>query len=532
MQSCGYIFVIGALLACTSGWMEEKERLIYREKARRMFYHGYNNYLEHAYPYDELKPISCKGQDTWGSYSLTLVDALDTLLVMGNVTEFERVAKLLISTLSFERDINVSVFETNIRVVGGLLSAHLLMHFSKLELDPGWPCEGRLLQLAVDAAEKLLPAFETNTSMPYGTVNFKNGVPEGETPITCTASIGTFVLEFGTITYLTGDERFLKAALAALDGLWKSRSSIGLLGNHIDVQKGIWTATDAGIGAGVDSYFEYLVKGASLFSDPQLLQTFNELNKSIQKYLKYQDWYVWANMETGKITLPIFQSLEAFWPGVQVLLGDVGAASRTFYNYQTVWKQYGATPEFYQLVHNKLFPKREGYPLRPELIESAVYLYQATKDPFFLEIGREIIDAIEKIAWTPCGYATIKNVETHELDDRMESFFLAETTKYLFLLFDEDNFIHKQNHGNQSTFTPRENCHPASSGFIFNTEAHPLDLGAIHCCEHKHTNKDSLYFTRRKLKVEDGCKRRPYHKNYYGFGNYVEDKYDLFDKPP
>eukprot|EP00111_Clytia_hemisphaerica_P024722 TCONS_00072869-protein len=532
MQSCAYLIAICILFACTSAWMDKEERLKYREKARQMFYHGYDNYLKHAYPYDELKPLSCQGQDTWGSYSLTLVDALDTLLVMGNVTEFERVAKLLVSTLSFDQDINVSVFETNIRVVGGLLSAHLLSHFSKLELDPGWPCEGPLLKLAVDAAEKLLPAFQTNTSMPYGTINLKNGVPKGETPITCTASIGTFVLEFGTITYLTGDERFLKAALDALDGLWKAKSKIGLVGNHIDVQKGFWTATDAGIGAGVDSYFEYLVKGASLFSDPKLLEMFNDLNKSIQKYLKYHDWYVWTNMDSGKITLPIFQSLEAFWPGVQVLLGNVGEASRTFYNYYSVWKQYGGTPEFYTIAYNKVFPKREGYPLRPELIESTMYLYQATKDPFFLEVGRDIIDGIEQIARTPCGYATIKNVETHQLDDRMESFFLAETTKYLYLLFDEDNFIHKINQ-NQSHYQPKDStqCFPASSGFIFNTEAHPLDLASLYCCKHKH-KQDSLYFTREKLKPQYGCKRRPKYQKFYAFGNYKEDKYDLFDKPP
>ena len=126
-------------------------------------------------------------------------------------------------------------------------------------------------------------------------------------------------------------------------------------------------------------------------------------------------------------------------------------------------------------------------------------------------------------------------METHELDDRMESFFLAETTKYLFLLFDEDNFIHKQNR-NHSYFKPQneqqqKTCHPASSGYLFNTEAHPLDLAAINCCEHKHRN-DSLYFTRKKLKVENGCKRRPHHKSLYGFGNYAEDKYDLFKRPP
>ncbi len=55
-----------------------------------MFQHSYESYLSHAYPYDELRPLTCDGVDTWGSYSLTLIDALDTLAVMGNFSEFNR----------------------------------------------------------------------------------------------------------------------------------------------------------------------------------------------------------------------------------------------------------------------------------------------------------------------------------------------------------------------------------------------------------------------------------------------------------
>ncbi|XP_032230548.1 ER degradation-enhancing alpha-mannosidase-like protein 2 [Nematostella vectensis] len=466
--------------------MSDKEVQHYREKVKSMFYHGYDNYLRHAYPYDELKPLSCVGQDTWGSYSLTLVDALDTLLILGNASEFRRVSKLLANTLRFDQDINVSVFETNIRVVGGLLAAHLLSPLAGIVLEEGWPCDGPLLRLAVQAAEKLLPAFDTPTGMPYGTVNLLYGVPKGETPITCTSGCGTFVIEFGTISALTGDQRFMDTAMGALEGLWNSKSEIGLVGNHIDVVSGKWTALDAGIGAGVDSYFEYLLKGAILFGDPKLMEMFEELYGSIQKRLKFSDWYVWANMNKGSITMPIFQSLEAFWPGLQVLYGDIGAASRTIEKYHSVWREYGFLPEFFQIASGVPVSGREGYPLRPELIESAVYLYRATKDPFFLEMGRDIVESIEASAKTLCGYATIKNIQTHERDDRMESFFLAETIKYLYLLFDHDNMIH---HSNGSRATPIKtaataspSCNPGMAGYIFNTEAHPIDVGAIHCC--------------------------------------------------
>jgi len=75
----------------------------------------------------------------------------------------------------------------------------------------------------------LFPAFNTSTGMAYGTVNLLYGVPNGETPVTCTAGIGTFIVEFGTLSRLTGDPIFEQTALQALNGLWKSRSSIGLV---------------------------------------------------------------------------------------------------------------------------------------------------------------------------------------------------------------------------------------------------------------------------------------------------------------
>lgn len=100
----------------------------FREEVRDMFQHAYDSYLRYAFPYDELRPLSCDGVDTWGSYSLTLIDALDTLAIMGNYTEFNRVVDIVLKKQNFDLDINVSVFETNIRIIGGLLSAHLLSH--------------------------------------------------------------------------------------------------------------------------------------------------------------------------------------------------------------------------------------------------------------------------------------------------------------------------------------------------------------------------------------------------------------------
>lgn len=454
-----------------------------------MFNHAYSGYLEYAYPYDELRPLTCDGVDTWGSYSLTLIDALDTLIVMGNYTEFERVVNIITETINFDINMNVSVFETNIRVIGGLLSAHILSHKAGMALEPGWPCNGPLLRLAENVANRLLPAFDTVTGMPYGTVNLKKGVPPGETTITCTAGIGTFILEFGTLSRLTGDPIYEEVAMNALRALFQHQSKIGLLGNHVDIVSGVWTSQDSGIGAGIDSYFEYLVKGALLFNKPELMSMFLVLQKSVNKYLKHNDWFFWVSMQKGLITLPLFQSLEAYWPGVLSHIGNVNESMKSIHNYHNVWKRYGFTPEFYNIIQQEVSINRESYPLRPELIESVMYLYRATGNPYLLDIGVDILKSIQHSAVTSCGYATIKDCRDHSLSNRMESFFLAETTKYLYLLFDPDNFIHNRGeHGKVFRTASGKTCVIDSGGYIFNTEAHPIDPSIFQCCTAERSN--------------------------------------------
>ncbi|KAK4886829.1 hypothetical protein RN001_003100 [Aquatica leii] len=476
------VLIILVHLAVSLKTYNKSEMIKLREEVREMFQHAYEGYLKYAYPYDELRPLSCDGIDTWGSYSLTLIDALDTLAIMGNYSEFQRVVNLLTTKANFDANINVSVFETNIRIIGGLLSAHLLSHRAGVTLEPGWPCNGPLLRLAEDVAKRLIAAFDTKSGMPYGTVNLRHGVPLGETAVTCTAGIATFTLEFGTLSRLTGDPLYEEIALNALYALRKHRSPLGLYGNHIDVLTGHWTAQDAGIGAGVDSFFEYLVKGSILLQKPELMEIFKEAKYSIDKYLKREDWYLWVSMNKGQVTLPVFQSLEAYWPGVLSLIGDTNSAMKTLYNYHQVWQQYGFTPEFYNIAQAEAGTNRENYPLRPELIESIMYLYRATGDPQLVQMGVDILRSIQHSAKTPCGYATIKDVRDHRKEDRMESFFLAETTKYLYLLFDTDNFIHNQGQSGTIVNTPNGECVLEAGGYIFNTEAHPIDPSALYCC--------------------------------------------------
>lgn len=254
-----------------------EERRVLREKVRDAFTHAYDNYMAKGFPSDVLNPLSCRGEDGWGSMTLTLLDTLDTLALMGNASEFERGVRWCTEHLSFDIDDTVSLFETNIRALGGLLSAHALASDRRLGLlSQPYPESygGGLLPLALDLGRRLLPALDTESGIPFGSINLRHGVSPTESPVTCTAAAGTLVLEFGMLSRLTGDDRFEVAAKRAALSVWRRRSEIDLVGAHVNLRTGAWTQADAGIGRGIDSFYEYMLKGHMLFGDPEYLAIF------------------------------------------------------------------------------------------------------------------------------------------------------------------------------------------------------------------------------------------------------------------
>ncbi|XP_015265066.1 PREDICTED: ER degradation-enhancing alpha-mannosidase-like protein 1 [Gekko japonicus] len=448
-----------------------------RDAARSMFAFGYDNYMAHAFPQDELNPIDCRGRgpdrddpsnlninDVLGNYSLTLIDALDTLAVMGNSSEFRKAVKLVIETVSFDTDSTVQVFEATIRVLGSLLSAHIIITDAKQPFGDmtikGY--DNELLHMAHDLAVRLLPAFEnTKTGIPYPRVNLRTGVPSDSNNETCTAGAGSLLVEFGILSRLLGDSTFEWVARRAVKALWNLRSNdTGLLGNVVNIQTGHWVGKQSGLGAGLDSFYEYLLKSYILFGEKEDLEMFSAAYRSIQNYLRRgreacnegegdPPLYVNVNMFSGQLMNTWIDSLQAFFPGLQVLIGDVEDAICLHAFYYAIWKRYGALPERYNWQLQA--PDVLFYPLRPELVESTYLLYQATKNPFYLHVGMDILQSLEKYTKAKCGYATLHHVIEKSKEDRMESFFLSETCKYLYLLFDEENPVHKS--GNRFMFT-------------------------------------------------------------------------------
>lgn len=133
---------------------------------------------------------------------------------------------------------------------------------------------------------------------------------------------------------------------------------------------------------------------------------------------------------------------QASFAGVLVLAGEVDEAVCHHALYYAIWKKYGVLPERFNWQLQA--PDVSFYPLRPEFVESTYLLYTATKNPFYQHVGLEILDSLETITRVKCGFATVHDVIDGSLEDRMESFFLSETLKYLYLLFDVDHPINKE----------------------------------------------------------------------------------------
>lgn len=225
----------------------------------------------------------------------------------------------------------------------------------------------------------------------------------------------------------------------------------------------------------------------------RLIIIFVQSYAAVMKHIKKDHFYTNVDLVSGQLKYNWIDSLSAFWPGLQVLAGDVPNAEQAWSKYYFAWRKHSVgLPERFDFLQyvartcifkhvinmcDRLGATLKHYPLRPEFIESTYFLYQATKNPFYLHVGREIFNGLKThtkyvIAHcitartiviglttylfcirTECGYATVTDVETKTLEDRMDSFFLTEVCKYLYLLFDPDNFVTKEN-------------------FIFTTEGH------------------------------------------------------------
>ena len=414
------------------------------EKVRQQFLHAWNSYKQYAWGHDELRPLTKTHRD-WHSASLlmTPVDALDTMLIMGLDEEAAATREFIAANLRFDHDIEVKHFEIVIRILGGLLSSYQMTG------------DERLLKLATDLADRMLPAFDSPTGMPYMYINLKTGKTRGA--VSNPAEIGTLIIEYGALSKFTGKPVYFEKAKRALVALYERRSKIGLVGSGINVETGEWTNPRSHISGLIDSYYEYLLKCSILFDDKGCAETYRTSIAAVNQHLRHTvasgTWYSRVDMHTAERVATRFGALDAFIPGVLALSGDIDGARPVQESAYKMWTKWGIEPE--QIDYEKMEIVSPGYVLRPEIIESAYILYYFTQDPRYLEMGVTFYESLEKYCRTEAGYAALRNVATKEKRDNMESFFLAETLKYLYLLF-----------------APRETIDLKTT--VFNTEAHPI----------------------------------------------------------
>jgi mannosidase alpha-like ER degradation enhancer 2 len=465
------ILILISLLSAPGVWPQQpvnKPRLA--SEVRAEFLHAWNGYKKYAWGHDDLKPLSKTYHDWYAEPLLmTPVDALDTMILMGLKDEAKRTLEYIVKNLSFDKDLDVQNFEITIRLLGGLLSSYQLTG------------DKRLLDLAEDLGNRLLPVFESPTGLPYRYVNLKTGKVRGN--VTNPAEAGTLLIEFGTLGKLTHRPVFFDKAKRALVEIYKRRSPIGLVGTWINVETGQWTDMDSHISGAIDSYYEYLLKCATLFDDQDCRRMWNDSIAAINQYLRDETkgrmkpelWYGHADMNTGQRTAMTYGALDAFFPAVLALSGDLKRASLLQESSYKMWIKHGIEPE--EINYQTMEVTSPGYPLRPEIVESTYYLYHYASSTLktskvrkagspppsgktldaahYHQVGEMMFRDFVKYCRTDEGYASLKSVITKEKSDSMQSFLFAETFKYFYLLFASPSTLDLDK-------------------VIFNTEAHPI----------------------------------------------------------
>eukprot|EP00934_Nitzschia_sp_Nitz4_P000273 Nitzschia sp. Nitz4//scaffold84_size84139//40957//43015//NITZ4_005198-RA/size84139-augustus-gene-0.39-mRNA-1//1//CDS//3329559033//273//frame0 len=435
-------------------------------------------YEQYAFGMDELKPVSMGGVNGWGGFGTTLVDSLDTLWLMGMKDEFQRARDWVQNSLDHNRDRMVSVFETTIRSLGGLLSAY------------DWSGDDAFLQQAHDLGKRLFVAVEKNEmGIPYGQVNLANGAVHNIAWVgnmAMTAEFGTLQLEFRMLARLTGNHDFKTKVERPIELLRDMNPDHGLypylIRNTQKNAKPEFGNSKLTFGAMSDSFYEYLLKvwlqGGK--TEPMYREMYDRAIQGMHDQLLQvsspSGLVFIADENSGRLDQKM-DHLVCFMGGLLALGAytdpqglDSERAQRdlksgkalTYTCYQMYARMAtGISPEFIQFHEGNDFDVGAGAPhylLRPEAVESFFVLYHLTGDPVYREWGWEVFQAIERYCKTTAGYGQLRDVRNKGVhpDDKMESFFLAETMKYLYLLFDPDTPIDLLNK------------------HVFNTEAHPV----------------------------------------------------------
>lgn len=390
---------------------------------------AWGQYRERAWGKDQIMPVS-GGAESFSvkghHVGLSLVEALDTLWLMELNDAFAEGVAWVKADLDFDIDGEVSVFETIIRLVGGLLSAWVACQ------DPV------LLAKAKDLADRLMPSFEASPlGLPHRYVNLRTGAVRG--PESNPAEIGTCLPEFGLLSQATGDDRYRAAAKRALVALYDRRSKIGLIPDRIDVMTGEWRSRRATIAPPSDSYYEYLWDGWQLLGDRDCLAMYRACTASILKYqqAKLGDrlWFVDVDFETGKRISWEQDELASFYGGL-LAQGGAGATGAAYTrSWQGVQDRFGILPEGYDPSTGKADIVTND--LRPELADAAFNHWLLDRDERWRHLVRDHYLAMKRWNKAAHGYAVMADVVAKAQGDHCPGYWWSEQMKYYWLIFSD-----------------------------------------------------------------------------------------------
>jgi len=401
------------------------------------FNHAYGGYRSTCFGSDEYHPVSRRCSD-WLRSGVTIIDSLSTMWVMGLKDEFKQGRDWVESHFDPSRIMTqVSVFETIIRVLGGLLSAYDL---SK---------DIMFLNKAQSLADRLLPAFHTESGIPRSQINPSNGDASdfgwtgGNSLL---AEMGTVQVEFAYLAYHTKEKKYFDIAqriIDHLDGLPKQFE--GLYPIYVNHRTGQFQNSKITWGAMGDSFYEYLLK-MWLLTGKKSSQYRRMYLSSVDGMMRYlvsssSSGMKWIADLEGGAKQEKMDHLVCFVPGLLTLgvysniTEDESIANKHLQLamdlMETCMKMYtsfglGLTPEYVRFYDDNIQPGDPSFKLRPETVESLFIMYRLTKKQKYREYGWAIFQAIETYAKTETGYSGLSDCRSKGLfDDRMESFFLG-----------------------------------------------------------------------------------------------------------
>ncbi|WP_344096802.1 glycoside hydrolase family 47 protein, partial [Streptomyces stramineus] len=394
---------------------------------REEFVHAWEGYKRLAWGHDEVLPVSGRHREFFAEghpMGLSIVEALDTHHLMELDTEVDRCVSWIKDRLRFDIDADFQVFETTIRLVGGLLSGYLATG------------EQVLLDRCTDLADRLLPAFTTSpTGMPYRYVNLRTGRVSGATlPL---AEIGTNILEFGTLSRLTGDPRYGRAAKRALRAVVGRRSPLDLLASRMNVESGRWAdRTALAVDPPADSFYEYLWGAWVMFDDEDCRDWFRLLTAALKKHQVERVggllWFKHVDFRTGALVNRRQSSLSV---AVLPVGGDDELAADYYRSWTAVLDKYDVIPE--EIDYTRLAALSRGNDLRPEYANCAFQLYWQTGDPYYRTTAWRYFQNLREHHRVRNGYTVVTDVTRRPMPkgDHCPAYVFAENFKWLYLTF-------------------------------------------------------------------------------------------------